>query len=269
MPGPHMSRYFSLLFLVFFACSGLEQSEYERIRRQNAVAEFVKRQSDDQTLFPTVLHRERELYPWEELYVGNEVKITKEFFRCKGNVLNPARRIADNVHCDCQGPEKHTLPIVEGREFIYPILIDLLNYIQEKTKKKVVITCGHRCPLHNTYADDSPQNAASKHMIGAEVDFYVKGLEHQPEKVVDLVMSYYRGRGELGTFSRYEQPINVRIKPWYNKEILIKLYQKDEGRDLDNRHPYPYIGIQVRYDLAKREPVTFTYEKAQKGYQRY
>ena len=32
---------------------------------------------------------------------------------------------------------------------------------------------------------------------------------------------------------------NVLIPPWYNKEILIKLFKKNEGRDLDNRHPYP------------------------------
>ena len=29
--------------------------------------------------------------------------------------------------------------------------------------------------------------------------------------------------------------------PWFNKEIFIKLYRKSEGRDGDNRHPYPYL----------------------------
>ena len=48
---------------------------------------------------------------------------------------------------------------------------------------------------------------------------------------------------------------HLAIEPWQNKEILIKLYQKDEGRDLDNRHPHPYISIQVRYDRDRGEPV--------------
>ena len=78
------------------------------------------------------------------------------------------------------------------KEFVYPILIDLLNEVQAKTRGKVVITCGHRCPVHNAYADNSSYNQNSKHMIGAEVDFYVQGLESPPEEVFELLMSHYK-----------------------------------------------------------------------------
>lgn len=264
-----------ILSLVLLGCSGLEQSEQEKIRRQNATAEFIHRESNDPPFdIPLPKHRIRDKYPWENTYVGKHLRITKEFFRCKGNPLNTPRKEEriDGVHLcqDCAGCEKHSLPIIEDQEFIYPILIELLNYVQEKTEKKVVITCGHRCPAHNLYADPSPFNQGSKHMIGAEVDFYVEGLEEQPQKIVDLLINYYKNQPEYREFKRYEgTSLNVALKPWCNKEILIKLYQRDEGRDLDNLHPYPYIGVQVRYDRNRKDLVKYDDVVAQKGYRRY
>jgi hypothetical protein len=149
-------------------------------------------------------------------------------------------------------------------------LIDLLNFIQEKTHAKVVITCGHRCPLHNAYADSS--NSTSKHMIGAEVDFYVEGMQEQPEEIVSLLQQYYQtpeyGHEYLDFARAYHNP-NVSTPACYNKEILIQIYQKDEGRDFDNRHNYPYICIQVRYDREHRERVIYSWPKAHKGFRRY
>ena len=55
---------------------------------------------------------------------------------------------------DCGGPEKHSLPLREKKEFyLHSILIILLNYLQIQTGKRVVITCGHCCPEHNAYLD--------------------------------------------------------------------------------------------------------------------
>lgn len=55
------------LLLLFAACGNLEQSEEEKIRRQNAKGEYILRQ-DGEVLFsveaPKV--RSREKYPWEE-----------------------------------------------------------------------------------------------------------------------------------------------------------------------------------------------------------
>lgn len=113
-------------------------------------------------------------------------------------------------------------------------------------------------------------------MLGAEVDFYVQGMELQPDAVVDLILGYFReqakyeGLSDFQEFKRYEKPLqNVSIPPWYNKEVFIKLIQKHEGRDLDNRHPYPYISIQVRYDFDKREPVSYTWDKAFRNFHRW
>lgn len=274
-------RVFSfLLFLT--SCSGMEQSEQEKLRRQNAKGEFVHRQHDEyRYVLEIPEHRIRERYPWEMAYIGNHRKMTKEYFRCKGSTLNPPHidhkdpsRPAN--YFDCGGFQKHSLPIRDEKEFVYPILIDLLNYVQAKTGCKVVITCGHRCPVHNAYADNSVYNQNSKHMIGAEVDFYLQGMEERPEDVIKILMNYYRemsiyqGDMQYQEFQRLNKgELNVSTPPWYNKEILIKLYLKNEGRDFDNRHPYSYISVQVRFDREFNEKVVCSWPKAFNGYRRF
>ena len=265
------------LLLILCGCSGLEQSEQEKLRRLNATGEFISR-NHDEILYaiPPPKYRSRPKYPWEETYVGKLPKITKEFFRCKGSSSNPPFLQRAENRFDCGGREKHSLPLRENKEFIYPILMEMLNDLQVKTGKKVVITCGYRCPVHNAYADDSAFNQTSKHMVGAEVDFYVRGMEHRPEEVVQLLMQFfkqsplYRGKKEYEEFARYERSdTNVSTPPWYNKEILIKLFKKDEGRDFDNRHSYPYLSLQVRHDRDLNERVIYTWPKANTGYMRY
>lgn len=222
---------------------------------------------------PVTTLQTREPYPWEQKSYGTSLLITKEFFRCKGNQLNLAKVGEENGeavrYSDCGGAQKHSLPLRDGKEFIYPILIDLLNYIQSKTQKKVIITSGHRCPEHNTYVDPLPTNRYSKHMVGAEVSFYVQGLENQPEKVIKFLQEYYtsspkhQNKKEFTEFKRYEKDdVNVTTLPWYNKEIFIKLFKASEGRNFDNRHHFPYISIQVRYDVDKGEKVIYTWPQA-------
>src|SRR5688572_14981430 len=154
------------IFLLFFlfSCSSEEPNRL--------TGEFIYREEGEYHFNPprSQLAR-RDPYPWEEGKVGKFPKITKEFFRCKGSLLNPPKPDAD-----CGG--KHSLPLIHQKENVYSILIDLLNYLQQKTQKRVVITSGHRCPQHNTYVDPSARNQTSKHLIGAEVSFYVQGLEN-------------------------------------------------------------------------------------------
>lgn len=256
---------FCLLFLTA-SCSGLEDGEQRRLRRSHAEGEYIYRKAEESLYtIPPLSKTPRPDYPWEKSYIHDVPRITREFFRCRGNSLNPTRLVDKSGEverlCDCDG---HGLPMVEGKEFVYPILIDLLNHLQEKTGRRVVITCGHRCPHHNRYADPRPFNQTSKHMIGAEVDFYVEGYEERPLEVVQIVMDYYADQpAEYSQFLRYDKGnTDVSTHPWYNKEIFVKLYHCDEGRDFDNRHPYPYIGVQVRYDRMRDERVIYTWEQA-------
>jgi hypothetical protein len=113
-------------------------------------------------------------------------------------------------------------------------------------------------------------------MIGAEVDFYVEGLEKKPQDIVNLIFSFYketpgyRGKDDFEIFQRYDDDKHkTAIYPWFNKEILITLYNENEGRDFDNRHPYPYLSIQVLYDRQLKKPVLFSMDKAIHGYKRF
>lgn len=259
----------------------MEDSEYQLQRERNQKGEYIYRVENKHPLeIPVPAQRIRGRYPWEQNLVGAHPKITKEFFRCKGNSLHPPRSVLEDPSqpvriYDCGGIEKHSLYLRDGKEFIYPILLDLLNYIQEKTGKRVVITSGYRCPEHNTYVDSSARSRTSKHMVGAEVDFYVQGLESRPEVVIKLIQQYYlsnpkyRGQKSYEVFERYDKKdCHVSTLPWYNKEVFIKLYKASEGRDFDNRHSYPYINIQVRYDFDKNASVIYNWNDAFRNYHR-
>ena len=272
-------RYRFLLLILLVACSGLEQSEQEKVRRRNCKGEYIYRSHNEYYYaISDPSHSPRARYPWES--EANLPRITKDYFRCKGSPLSPPIVDASNPEnptpcADCPGSGRHGLPVIHGKEGIFPILLDLLNFIQLRTGKRVVITCGHRCPAHNSYADSSKENKTSKHQIGAEVDFYVQGMEDRPQEIIGLLMQYYqelalyKGQKEYQTFQRYEKDdTRVAIQPWFNKEIFIKLYQKGEGRDADNRHPHPYLSIQVRYDKDKKERVLYDWKTANLGYPR-
>lgn len=261
-----------MIFSIFLpSCSGLERSEYEKVRKNNLVEDPISRNQQDRehVHMPPSLQASP-VYPWDHPSCPHP-KIRQEYFYCKGHANHLPYSLGGVTYQDCEGKQEHTLPLKEGKEHVYPILIDLLNYVQQETGKKVQITSGHRCPKHNAYADPSAFNRASKHQIGAEVDFYVEGMEHTPLAIVDLLMRYYKeasqtkGHSSYTSFKRYlGSGTNVKTPPWYNKEVFIKLYQKDEGRDRDNQHTFPYLAIQVRFDRNTEEKVTYSWEKAHK-----
>jgi hypothetical protein len=272
-----LSKCLIFISLFFGSCSSSDDKKHHQITQK---AEYIYRVHNEHH-FPleSLKLQKQKPYPWENGINGNYPLVTKEYFRCKGSSLNPPRHYQDKtsaqIFYDCGGSEKHSLVLRDREEFIYPILIDLLNYLQTKTGKRVVITCGHRCPDHNTYSDPSPSNQYSKHMIGAEVSFYVQGMEENPETVVELIQDYYQIHTEYAEkkdyleFKTYEKDdTNVSTLPIYNKEIFVKLFKKKEGRNFDNRHPYPYISIQVRYDKEKNERVVYSWKEANQNFLR-
>ena len=274
-----LSKFILLLFLLNLSACGFFDNTNKKEEKFYALKEPITRHERDNFFsVEEPIYQPKESYPWDTAFVGSYPRITIDFFRCKGNPLNPLVSIAQEGKeslklVDCGGRTKHGLSLREGQEFVYPVLLDILNYIQGKTGKRVVITSGHRCPTHNLYADHRIANQSSKHMIGAEVDFYVQGMEEKPQEIVDLIFEYYKeteSKSIYVNFKRYQKgETNVSIPPWYNKEVFVKLFQKDEGRDIDNRHSYPYISIQVRYDRAQDKRVAYTWKDAHQGYLKY
>jgi hypothetical protein len=278
-----MYKFFILIFLSFFlgSCSSSDHPFPLEMHKQNQKGEYLYRKHDEYHFkIPPPEFVKAQQYVWETNLTGGLPKITKEYFRCKGSHLNPARIVPAEkeakYYYDCGGSEKHSLPLKAGEEFIYPILIDLLNELQEQTHCKVVITCGHSCPEHHTYADLTNKNLYSKHMIGAEVAFYVQGMETSPEVIAQLIQDFYKkqakyeNKKEYTFFQTYEKDdAGVSTKPLYNKEIFLKIYKEDEGRNFDNRHPYPYLAIQVRYDFDLKTKVVYTWNLAHRNYLRW
>ncbi len=196
-------------------------------------------------------------YPWEIKGHPNLRPIQKEDLHCQGRRDHPPKLLANGEsHNDCDGPLEHGLPVR-----VQPILMTLLNWIQEKTGQEVVITSGHRCPRHQTYLNSSSKALSSKHQVGAEVNFYVKGWEERPEDVVNIIFEFYKAAPK-----KWDKETDVRTTPWYNDEVFVKIYQKDEGRDEDNAHGFPFIDIQVRYDNEKGEKVQYTWKGSQEYY---
>jgi hypothetical protein len=264
---------FIFFLIILLSCS----NNNNKNNKNNVIIDTITRNDKDFFYsFEKAQKNKKVTYSFESEPYGF-FKITKEFFRCKGNPLNIERVDTSNlddvkVYLDCPGPLKHGLPLINGKENVYPVLVDILNFIQKKIKKRVIITCGHRCPKHNSYSDLQNNAKTSKHMIGAEVDFYVQGLEDNPEKIIDLIFAYYKesskykGLSEFINFNRYQAKTDVAILPWYNKEIFIKLYKADEGRDFDNRHPFSYIAIQVLFDINTNQKVNYSWDKAYRGF---
>lgn len=272
-----------ILIALIFCCAACSSSDNDSKKQgtRHQKGEYIYRMSKErQFALSAPQAHVPEPYPWQQNSVGSHLKITKEFFRCKGNNLNPVKIVQEKEEMvrynDCGGATKHSLPLRDNKEFIYPILIDLLNYIQAKTQQRVVITSGYRCPEHNAYVDPSKGNQHSKHMIGAEVSFYVQGYEEHPNKIVQLIKEYYvgtpkyQGKKEYVEFQLYEKgDSGVATPPCYNKELFVKLFHRKEGRNFDNHHPYPYISVQVRYDYDTSERVIYTWDKAIHNYLRY
>ncbi|MDP1835390.1 MAG: D-Ala-D-Ala carboxypeptidase family metallohydrolase [Chlamydiales bacterium] len=266
---------YQICICLLFCLTGCSTADENTIRRRNEVATYIDRHHDEhlfQASAASWVSPDR--YSWEVEGSGHYPRITKDFFRCRGCELNPVRIVESNHIYDCGGADRHSLPLRDNKEFVYPILVDLLNELQDKTGKRVVITSGHRCPEHNRYVDPSTANSTSKHMIAAEASFYIQGLENRPDEALKIIFDYYRTNPKYQAdkayteFQRYDKETDIATPPWYNKEVFVKIYQREEGRDFDNRHPYPYISVQVRYDWDKKERVQYTWKDAQRNYLR-
>lgn len=251
--------------LLFFSCSGFEESEREKVRKLNAKAELIHRNHDEyHYAISPPKYRQRAAYPWESSSAIAIEKITKEFFRCKGVASRPLRlektQMGEVRLFDCSGGGSHPLPIKEGKEFVYPVLIDILNYVQARTKTRVVITSGHHCLAHHHYLSLENSHYSSKHLSGAAVTFYVEGYEKRPQEVVELIVRFYkenaryRGKKEFEQFLRFENSVLAQA-PYYNREIALALYAKEEGRDADNSHSYPYFSLQVLFDRETNQKI--------------
>lgn len=245
-------KWCNLLLLLLMSCSSKETNYSKRLKESNLQIDKIG--SKGRVELPTTTFKEMAPphFPWEGSATRRLPPITKEYFRCKGNPLNPKKKWLNERGqteeiSDCGGYEEHGLPVANGKEEIPQALVDLLNNLQKKLDRRVVITSGHRCSKHNRYVDPSKENKTAKHLLGTEVSFYVEDYERRPQEVLKALFSLFPKE----TFKQGAESLDVAAKPWYSQDLMIKLYNQDEGRNFDNRHPYPYLSVQTRKDHLK------------------
>lgn len=263
---------YQLLFPFLFLC-GCRDSRPKQITVSPRCETIYRCRHDEAPPIPDAHPLPAPLYPWKIDERLPHPRITKEFFRCRGDSLHPPHWEESDgkkfYYFDCRGRDQHSLPLRDGKEFIFPALLEILNFIQQKSGRRVIITSGHRCLEHNRYVDPSPSAQGSKHQIGAAVAFYLEGEEAAHPLVLSLIQEYYathplwKNEKNMTDFVRYEkQDLDIATPPWMNREIFVKWYQEKEGRNLENSHPYPYWQIQVRWDRDRRERVLYDWKLA-------
>ena len=242
--------------------------------RPKVVRRYPIMRSNQDVEFPLLppWENEERLYPWDQEQGTVFSTITKENFRCKGGTHHRLRKLVganQQVHYieDCQGGGEHPLPLQEGKEFIYPVLIDLLNHLQKALQARVVITSGHRCPQHQLYISPKCHQAHSKHLIGYAVDFIFDRKSLDVKKTLHAMQKFYAKNNhglEDIQFYTLHSDFSVQSHPisFGNQEIRVTFFPADTLIDGDNTHAEPFARIEVLYDRFRKQKVFCSWEKA-------
>jgi len=199
-------------------------------------------------------------YPWELAEKSAPRALVSSDFSCKGRKQHADRVIMlsgqeERRFSDCEGGEAHGIPEIT------PILLTLLNHIQETTGRHVVITSGHRCSQHQRYLYPGDLTSSSLYTVGAACDFYVEGLENSPQTVIKIIQEYYRKDKQTAhdpsytLFHRLPLDRSQVITPWVNREICLIVHTEQEHRNPDNAHNHPYISLLVHFDRLKNRSI--------------
>ncbi|MFH1456421.1 MAG: hypothetical protein ABIF40_05745 [archaeon] len=160
--------------------------------------------------------------------------------KCKGTGGH-VRHIGMDFY-DCQGG---CLP----KNGVDSRLILFLDKLHEHYNSDLYVTSGHRCYQHNLFSymelaaegkDPKVINLDSKHITVGELEKCC---------AVDFVITPYNAKN-LSEMVEKDFPILFdevfEGQYQFNDLFWLKVYEADEGRDLDNQHNQPYIHIQVK-----------------------
>ena len=261
MMVPMRSICFILLFLQVSCSTADEREKSQRMSNNKAVEKIYRLSHEKVYVEEDRVLATRELYPWE-----NETefaKITMNTLRCRGDNTHVPRHKKDKEYVDCNGMHDHGLPYVDGEEFVYPVLVSLLNKIQNSFNKRLIVTSGHRCPRHNNYLTLGASKI-SKYMIGAKVDFYVEGMEEGVDDVIERIMYLYENDSD--EYRRFTKTTGQGHFPaWRNKEISISASSEGE-HSVTLKKNHPVITVEVRWDRERNQRVNLDWKKAYQGF---
>lgn len=257
-----MYKHLILLAILCCSCDDASSRVKKKRKKNNYVCEKIYRNSDE--FFYQEDHlviAEKTFYPWQSR--SNFTQITMNTLRCRGSDSHKSYKIGKKTVEDCNGLHDHGLPYKDKQEFVYPVLIDTLNYLQDSLQKEVVVVSGHRCPKHHRYVTRG-QSRLTRYMIGAKVDFYIKGYENDLGKVIETIATRYANDEK-----RYKEFVKSAQKDgtysFRNKELRISYGVNAEAKKFDNVH-FAVISLEVLYDREKDQRVYLEWDQAYKGY---
>ncbi|PCI76056.1 hypothetical protein COB21_04930 [Candidatus Aerophobetes bacterium] len=186
--------------------------------------------------------------------------ITTHHFRCKGSHNNPIiHHIIDEktkYFQDCDGLHTHSLPIIDGEETVYPHLVELLNYAQQKTKRPITILSGHRCYMHQSYLSCKHADLISLYQLGAAADVCFQGSHLNLLSLVSAISDWYSCAKNL---SKTKFSINQDHTQWSNRYITLTLHEKT---DLPSTaYQGPHLTIKLKKDPHSGKTITYSYRK--------
>ena len=103
---------------------------------------------------------------WDGIYGSNTDNTLRTVYNVKVYTKN---FVPKEFRCECNGRYCCGYP-----NYMKPEILKNIQYIRDKGKKPVIITCGLRCPTYNSKLGGSIQN--SRHKLGKAVDFYQQGV---------------------------------------------------------------------------------------------
>jgi len=260
---------FSVLAFCLVGCSGLEQSEQEQIRKVNAKVDPITRFSDEHFYEISFPQKKTEKRAGLKESSSSIKKIDKEQFRCRGSLSNkPIVSLDGKTLNDCEGAYKHSLPIRAEKEFVYPALIEVLSFIQNRLSKKVVILSGHRCIDHLRYIKQDYTPVSFKSLIGAEVRFYVEGAENEHDSIVSAIFSYYdlffpKDKQMVSFISSSENKVHE------NKELTVRLIEPNDPEIEEHALSFPYYQIELKFDRELNKKISAKLEDGLSAYYRW
>lgn len=182
-------------------------------------------------------------YQWEKQYPSFP-SFTKYSLRCPGT--NTEQNVLP--HKKCLGALHHGLPLYNGKEYIYPKLIALLNFLQIENNEKIIIIRGHVCPKVFSLLNTQEQN--TKYLIGAIVK--ISSKINWEKKLPSLIKKFYDNKKEEDPLYEIKSPdypiifVNKEFKFIIHKPLIINSME-----------------IEVLYDKEKDLLIKFDLEDAQ------
>lgn len=244
----NLCKLLSLFLLV--SCGSFEKSEKKKLmQKEKRVCAVVLQGGEKQLDLGPSQSFEVAGYPWER-YGFLLLPISKEHFRCKGSSLSPPKTFLSysgqlQTVQDCGGD--HSLPLKNDQEYIDPMLIDLLNALQDKLGAKVIVLIGHVCPVHAIYDNPMAPHKDFKYQLGAKVAFYVEGNESQT--VLKALADIYLQKDPNAVIKENSE------EGWSSSMVMARSMKQEQ-------EIYQAVTIEMKLDSQTKQSIYYDAKKA-------